>query len=100
MVLKAGSNPPSNQMVTLDGGFITVQPTLGSERTGKAWLQALVGCAVTMANRAMITIKRTIALYFCVGPMVPQGVQVKMLGQMSSMNTCTSPLTPAFLPEN
>src|SRR5947208_4232878 len=38
-------------------------------------------------------------LYLDVGPMTPQGVQVKTFGQISSINTWISPLTPTFFPE-
>ena len=64
IVLKAGSNPPSNQMVTLDGALGTVQPTLGSERTGNAWLQLFVGIAVRIVAAATIAMKQAINFLF------------------------------------
>jgi len=52
-VLKAGSNSPSNQIVTFGGAIVTVQPTLGSERSGKACPKPTAGKAATMAKETM-----------------------------------------------
>ncbi len=57
IVLKAGSSSPSNQIVTFGGELGIVQPTLGSERIGKACPRLTAGTAATMAIEAKSAIR-------------------------------------------
>jgi hypothetical protein len=73
----------------LGGELATVQPTRGSERTGKACPSLIAGRATIATRDASNTTERNTikGVHFEVGPITPHGVHVKMFGQMSSMKT-------------
>ncbi len=50
-VEKTGSRSLSNQILTTAGGVVTVEPTLGSEWSGKAWPEDVPGN--TQSKKAM-----------------------------------------------
>ena len=54
-MLKAGSNSLSNQTLTLGGEVAITQPSLGSERTGKACPWTREGKAAAMTVEARTT---------------------------------------------